>query len=271
MNRGLFTRTFYEIWAAVLMFAAALCVVKGLLSYVIPTLFAEYSDQLLQIEFVQRIIAGLLGADLGGQIGPTTVRSFTWVHPVVLAIVWAQAIALCTRVPAGEIDRGTVDLLIALPVSRWRLFACEAVMWLASGVLLLAAALFGNCVGGLFVAPEFRGSLGLSLSIAANLFCVYAAVGGMVCLVSAASDRRGTAVGVAVGIVLASFLLNFLAQFWPPARQLEALSVLHYYRPLEIVRTAAWPLVDMLILIATTVVLWAVGAIIFVRRDIRTV
>lgn len=77
--------------------------------------------------------------------------------------------------------------------------------------------------------------------------------------------------GIVFGIVLASYLLNSLAQFWGTAKSIAFLSLQNYYRPLLILRETAWPVTDMLVLIAVSAILWTAGVMIFARRDIYTV
>jgi hypothetical protein len=84
------------------------------------------------------------------------------------------------------------------------------------------------------------------------------------------SHRRGRAVAVALAVVLGFSLLNFLAQLWEPARALSFLGVLHYYRPLEILRGEGWPVQAMLTLTAIGATSWCLGALIFTRRDVLT-
>lgn len=270
MNRGLIIKAVREVWPATVLFGLALAGFEALLASIIPTIFAEYSSHLLKIEFVQTFLKGLLGTEIGSALGPDAISSFAWVHPIVLALLWAHEITICTRVPAGEVDRGTIDMLLALPVSRTKLYVCESVVWLGAGLCVVMMGLAGNWIGGRFTAPEFRSAPGQLIMVIANMYCLYIAVGGVACLVSTLSDHRGRAVGVVFGIVLVSFLLNFLAQFWGPAKALSFLSVLNYYRPLAIVRDAGWPVRDMLVLTACGAAFWLAGAIIFARRDICT-
>ena len=72
-------------------------------------------------------------------------------------------------------------------------------------------------------------------------------------------------------VVVMSFLLSFLAQYWEPAKSLSFLSMLHYYKPLLILREAAWPVRDMVTLAACGAVFWLAGGLQFARRDICTV
>jgi len=104
--------------------------------------------------------------------------------------------------------------------------------------------------------------------ILANLFCLYLAVGGVACVVSAASERRGRAVAAVFAVVVASFFLHVLAQFWPRAESFAWLGLLYYYRPVEIVGTGDWPVRDMAVLLGVALLAWGSGGQVFARRDI---
>ncbi len=271
MNRGLLLKSLVDARAVTVLLAVAMLLAEGVLSYVLPTVMQDFSGQLLQVPFFRTIISALLGADIGDTLVPETFIAIAWVHPVVLAILWTHAIVLCTRVPVGEIDRGTIDLLLSLPVSRWQVYVAETVVFLATGLAVLGMCMLGHRLGILSLAPQERPGLGRMMVIAANLYCLYMAVGGLAFLVSAASNRRGRAVAAVFGILLASFLLNFLAQFWSPAQTLSFLSLLNYYQPLPLVRTGQLPVGDMVILTGFAAVTWTTGGVWFARRDVCTV
>lgn len=273
MSRGLIAKAVHETWPATLLFALALAALEALLGYIVPMFFEnyrEFADYWLEIQFIRDMIEALLGTELGDTIGPGLCAPIPWVHMVVLALLWAHGVVICIRMPAGEVDCGTIDVLFGLPVSRTRMYVSETAVWLASGLVVIAAGLLGNLIGGWSTAPELKAAPGPLFMVITNLYCLYVAAGALARLVSACSDRRGRAVAVVFGIVLASFFLNFLAQFWAPAKSVSFLSVLTYYRPLHILRDAAWPVTNMLVLCTTAAVLWLAGAIIFARRDICT-
>ncbi len=256
-----------EVWLTTLIFGLGLIAFEALLSSILPTFF-EDEIQWWRISFVQNIFKAMLGTEIDGEIGPGIIASAAWSHPIVLALVWAHAIIICTRVPAGEVDQGTIDVLLGLPVSRVRLYVSESFVWLLSGMLVMAMAFAGNLIGGW---PESRDRMGETVVVIANLYCLYIAVGGMALLVSSLSDRRGRAVGIVFGIVLLSLLLSFVAQFWEPAKSVLFLSVMNYHRPMLILRDSSWPVADMLTLLGVGAVFWFAGALVFARRDIRTV
>ncbi|MHC4414130.1 MAG: ABC transporter permease subunit [Planctomycetota bacterium] len=277
MNRGLLVKSMREAAAATAILSGALLFVEAILASVLPILWEEFSSQLLQIEFFQTIIKALLGTDLGELLGPEALFAIAWVHPVVLAIIWTHAIVFCTRVPAGEIDRGTIDVLFGLPVSRWRVYLSETVVLVGSGVFLIGMGLLGHRLGIMTAASGQRPPLGPLTAVTANLFCLYLAVAGLASLVSAVCDRRGRAIAVVFAILLASFLLNFLTQFWEPAEMFSFLSLLNYHKPLVVLRAGGgeawggWPLADMAVLVGFGAATWLAGGIWFARRDICTV
>ncbi len=269
--RGIMLKAFHETWPPTLMCGVLLLLVEVVLAYVIPTFQEQFSEALMQIKFVQTFVGAMLGVDASEQLGPEAFTAFAWVHPVVLALVWTHALVSCTRMPAGEIDRGTAELTLTLPVTRWGMLVAETAVWIVAGVLVLALGFVGNQWGGQYVDEALRPQVGRTLLVIANLFCLYLAVGGLSWLVSAASSRRGTALVVVFLFLLGSFLLNFLAQFWHLADRIAFLGILDYYRPMYILRDGTVPWRDMGVLLAVAVAFWIAGGIVFSRRDICTV
>ncbi len=271
MNRGLLNKTLSETWQMSLLIVVGLVAVEALLSFVLPMFHEELTGTLFKLKFMQDKIKALAGTEVIGVLGPASFSAIAWVSPVILALIWAHAIVFCTRLPAGEIDRGTIDVLFGLPVSRWRLYLNETAMWLVYGIILILACLLGNVVGGAAIDADLRLPLGRAVAIMFNLYCLYVAVGGLAWLVSANCDRRGRAVATVFGIVLGSFLLNFLAPYWKYAGHVSFLSLLHYYRPVAILQEGSWPVADMVVLAGVGAACWLVAGLVFARRDICTV
>lgn len=270
MNRGLLAKSLRGVLFLTLLFGVGLGLTEALLARALPRVHEQISAMLSQMAVMQRILQALLGTNVSGRLGPEMIAAFAWVHPVVLALLWAHAIAYCTLVPAGEVDRGTIDMLLGLPVSRWQLYLAGSVVWLAAGVVLMLAAVAGHLIGCRMSDGSTRLASGRLVIVVVNLLSLYLAVGGLAWLVSAMSDRRGRAVGWALAFVLASFLLNFLGQFWPLASRLSFLSLLHYYNPLSIIRDGHWPVGDILVLLGFGGFIWTTGGLVFARRDLAT-
>jgi len=271
MVRGLIVKSFGEVWRATLLFILGLTAFEGLVIYVLAEFQTTLAGPLLQMRFIQTFMRGLLGTDVGQDFGSTFAYALVWVHPVVLALLWGHEITLCTRMPAGEVDRGTIDFLLGLPVTRWQLYLAESVVWLATGAGLIVAGAIGFTIGSRAAGTEPQPEPTRIGIIVLNFFGLYVAVGGLGMLLSAISDRKGRAVAGAFSVVLASFLLNFLAGLWKPADRVAFLSVLTYYKPVEVLRSGTWPLADMAVLVGIGGVFWLAGGVYFNRRDICTV
>ena len=271
MNRGLMLKSIRELLPTTLLCGLTLAAIESVLAYVMPTFAQQFSQQILQVQFIQNVIKAMLGMDTGEALGPEMFTSISWAHPVVLAIVWAHAIVCCTRVPAGEVDRGTIDVLLGLPVSRWEVFSSDTVVWLGSSILVAGTALIGNAIGSALATTAAQPDTGRRLIVLANLLCLCTVVGSFSLLVSALSDRRGPAITIVFAVVLGSFLLNYLGQFWSVAERVSFLSILSYYRPLVVLRDGHWPMKDMAILLTIAIILWSLAGAVFGRRDLCTV
>jgi ABC-2 type transport system permease protein len=271
MTLGIIRKIILETWPQLLGFCLAMFTVGTLLTMLLPQLEQGANQVLSTLPFVRKFLQALLGEELGSTINARTVQSIIWVHPTVLALLWAHEIIFCTRLPAGEIDRGTIDVLLSWPISRRKLFCIESGAWLMSGLLLVLALLCGHLVGRQLKPSSTPHSWQNVLLVTANLYGVYVAVGAAALLLSSLSDRRGRAMAGVFGLVLASFLLNFLVQFWPTAEVLSWLSVLSYYRPSHILATGQVPASNIAVLLVVAATLWLLALEIFARRSISTV
>lgn len=268
MNLGLLRKAALELRWITLLFGGVLFAVEALLAFVVPQITDQFSSQLFQLRFVQGLLRAMLGTELTADAGPGVFLVICWVHPVVLSLAWAHVIVCTTRFPVGELDRGTLDVLLSLPVSRGQVLLAETLAWIGSSATVMALAVAGNLAGSQAAAPADRATPGQLVLVGINLLAVNLAVGGCGWLISAASQRHGKAILVLLGVVLVSFLLSYLGQFWAPARYAAPLSVLYYYQPLLVLRDGAWPWRDLVVLAAAFLLQWLAAYVVLRRRDL---
>ncbi len=271
INVGLLRKTFYELWPTTALFATLLFVFEALVAYVLPLLEEQYPSGLMQMSFVQAFIQAMLGAEVPPELSPMTFSAFAWAHPVILALVWGHPAICCTRVPAGEIDCGTIDILLSLPVGRWQILCNETLVWLIGGAVVLVALAAGNWYGRAQLDDALELPWANVMCVLTSLACLYLAVGGLCYLVAAALDRRGVAITIVFSFLLGSFLLNYLARLWEPAERLAFLSPMHYYRPLAVLQEGVLPGRDIAVLLTAAATTWIAAGIVFARRDVCTV
>jgi len=268
---GLVVKAIRETWRLTALFAIGLAMVLALLTHILPPLQKGLDGLLAALPIVRTLLAVLLGSSADEPITARMMQTVVWVHPVVLALIWGYETALCTRYPAGEIDRGTIDIVFGLPVSRRGVFIAETIVWLLGGVVVFACGAAGHAwVASRRPADVATLEIGDSLKILGNLFAVFVAVGGVAQCVAAWCDRRSTAMLIIFAIVLASFLLHFLAPFWEPARTVVGLSVLHYYQPARILERGL-SVRDLAVLIGVGAAASFAACETVARRDFRAV
>ncbi len=270
MNRAVLLKTLRDAGALTLLLALA---VVGLEMAVIRALLEISKDledlrRWMELPLVRDLMHIVLGSDVLGDLTPTTMATFGLGHPLLWALSWTLLLTIVTGAIAGEVDRGTADLLLTLPISRAAVYASTTVAWVLAAALISFAPLLGLRLGELVCplsAPlHFRQLWPLSV----NLLALNLAVAGVTMMVSSFMSRRAAAVGIVLAGLLFSDLMNLLSQFWDRVRPFAFLGFLHYYRPLPVVRSGELPVSDIAILLAVAAVAWGVGLWYFRRRDI---
>lgn len=256
-----------------------LLVLIGILVFEVMFLRAirEFGDdvraQLLRLPFIRRFIRTLVGADMGDDFTATTLMTIGFVHPVVLTLTWGLLVTHSSRVLAGEVDRGTADMTLSLPISRARYYTGVSFALLLMGLPIFFAPLFGIAIGERIFPLSEPVDLSRLAIISVNFAALFVGIGGLAMMTSAMSDSRGRAIGVVVGVLLASMLVNYLVPFFEEAKldfihYAKYVGVLQYYQPLQVLREGRLPLDDVGVLVAMGLGCWAFGLWRFCRRDI---
>lgn len=270
MNRAVILKTIREHRLILgLVFLSAM-IIAVLVIVALSSAPTNLVTQWLELPLVRNLFRTLLGGDIMNMLNRTGFGAFAFVHPMMLSLVWAFLIVITTGSLTGEIDRGTADLLMSLPVSRLGVYVSISVVVLASGALLAVAPWLGALLCESYGDWDNPIMLGrLALVIVNNLLAIWA-VAGVGLAVSAWTSRRGVAASILFGWLLVSFALNFLAALWEPAKPLARLSLMEYFLPLIIVREAELDFGHLTVLGIIAIAGWIIGAVVFVRRDIRT-
>ena len=248
----------------------------GLVAFVIMFVWAmlNMGTQILefvaQFPFIRKIFEMGFGINVDGDVSMNILFAVVFTHAVVLALTWTVIIAATTRVTAGEIERGTADMLLSLPVNRTEVYISTTLAWVLIAGILSACPVGGIGIAAQVFETEEAVELSKYLAPALNFCCLNLAVGGISSLISCCLNRRGLAVGTTVAALLTSAVLTFLEPFIEFIKTIRFLSLLNYFRPVDIVRTGEWPMSQMLTLVILGTVAWTAGLILFARKDIPT-
>ncbi len=241
-----------------------LAVLGGYFMWIFPTFSKTLDFQSLLDKFPPGIKALIGGSmiDLSSPSGFLNVELFPLMLPLVLS---AFAVGLASGATAGEEARGTLDLLLAEPVQRWRVLTEKAI------ALALATAVVAAC---LFVGIEVAViALGLDLPtanvVAGILLAILLALGfGAITLALAAlTGNRARSIGVMAALIIASYFVNALAPLVDVLNSIRGLSLFYYYIGNDPIRNGI-DIGHALVLGAIALVAFGLALVAFERRDL---
>lgn len=173
------------------------------------------------------------------------------------------------NVTANDEDSGALDVLLSLPVARWRIVLettlAYGVMSVGISLVAFAGLMTGNVLAPIGIEVGTRRLLeGVLNFIPGAIFFLAFTV-----FVGALVRRRSTAATIAGVFVVASYLIDSIARAanTPAAESIRKFSVFAYYNGATVLKTGLiWH--DVLLLLGMSVVLVAVAMFLFQRRDI---
>jgi ABC-2 type transport system permease protein len=172
--------------------------------------------------------------------------SIGYVHPLTQTILCIWAIGRAAGAIAGEIDRGTMELLLAQPISRSKVLAAHLSIDAVAIPILCLSMWVGTFVGTWLVGlrdhvnPLLRTDSGRFVPALLNVAALVFAVSGVTMWLSAAGRFRSRVLGLAVLLALLQFLVNVIGQLWSVLETCRPFTVFYYYQPQAIILDLAW-------------------------------
>lgn len=206
-----------------------------------------------------------IAPNLQAAFGLQDYLAFSWFHPVFLGLGAAFVVARATDALAGEVDRGSIYLVLSRPLPRWTLVAGKSLeMILGAGCMAVAG--WAGLAFGVTVAFGEPQVLARYLPVVPLAWGLFAALGAGAMVISSVTSRTSLAGGLAAAWTLVAFVLDVI----PPLAQspLAWLNPWHYYFPQEVVATGQmdWPALAILAL--WTLLATGAAAFLFDRRDL---
>jgi ABC-2 type transport system permease protein len=226
-----------------------------------------------------KIILALAGGE-GIRIQvPQDMLSISYVHPLTQIILCVWAIGRAAGAVAGEIDRGTMELLLAQPIARPRVLLAHFLVDVLTIPLLCLGIWSGTLLGTWWIGlwePCNSDSIVNPLVFAPalmNVAVLLFAISGYTIWLSACGRFRGRVLGLAVLLTLVQFLVNVVGQLLDFFEPLRPFTVFYYYQPQQIILHSdwagswhVWEQLGVLFLVGGVGYLGALWS--FVRRDL---
>jgi ABC-2 type transport system permease protein len=233
----------------------------------IPVIYSAFSDVFRTMVDSGVIPEELMNFGSGSLFDLPGAITLGLQHPLALAMVGIFAVGASATAIAGERARGTLEVLLARPISRLTLYVSILVALLVSVIVVLAAIL-GGMVGGAVVqgvADEI--DMGLMPLVALNGFGLWAAFTTFGLATSVSFDRPGPAIGLSLAYVLVNYFLEILGSLWTDVAWSQEYSLFHHFNPGEIL-TGELAAIDLVIVFAAALLPVIYAIVIFPRRDL---
>jgi ABC-2 type transport system permease protein len=258
---------FLHLWRANRWRLAIVAIALTLWGSLLPIVFDAFGAQfeaLMDSGVIPSQFASFGGGDIFSLAGSI---SLGFIHPIAVGLILVFAVGFAGAAIAGERQRGTLEVLLARPVSRRGVYLTAlAASALFVGVTVLALTI-GTLGGAGLVGRVGELGLGNLPVLWLNAFLLFAAFAAISLAASVSFDRLTPAIGLSLAVVLVAYFLDVIGQLWPDAAFLQPYSLFHYLDARAALSGLADP-ADFAILAA--VIAGAVGyaLVVFPRRDL---
>jgi ABC-2 type transport system permease protein len=262
MNWRFLRSEFALRWRSVLWWSIAMVVLALFVDVFYPSvrdapgldeLFAELPES----------VQPLLGAvDFTSPEGYLLGQSYLFFIPAVLLVF---AIGRGASTIAGEEEDGTLDLLLAQPISRTSVFVQKSLVLVVAIVILSVATLIPTLLVGPALGLDVPPGHLVAVTAAMAVFVVFFAM--LTMAVSAGSGRRLWGVTVAAGVGFVTYLVDGLGQNITWLEALRPATPWYWYNATDaVVAGQVWP--GIAVLLAAALVVGAIGLGFFNRRTL---
>jgi ABC-2 type transport system permease protein len=260
--RNVFTKTLWDARRSLIGWALSIAAVGAMYAAFWPTVNTPEMQRAMA-SYPKAMLEAFNYNDLASAAGYVGSSVYGLLIPLLVAVF---AIAYGTRAVAGDEEAGTLDLLLAHPVSRTamavqRLAALATALVVISFVLWLAMrAITGPAKLGDISAVELAAA---SLQLVLFGLCI----GALAFAIGAATGRKAAAIGGAAGVTVLAYLANGVFPQVEGLAWTRSGSPWHWYAGGEPLKHGL-QVGDSLLLLGTAAVLVTLGTWAFNRRDL---
>jgi ABC-2 type transport system permease protein len=234
---------------------------------ILPVIYDSFGVQFQKL-FDSGIIPPQFAQFGGGDIFSLTGSvALGFIHPLAVGLCLVFAVGFPGAAIAGERQRGTLEVLLARPISRRRAYLTAAAAGALFIGIVVAALTLGALLGSTITGRVEELGAGNLPVLWLNGALLYWAFGAVALAASASFDRLTPALGLALAFVLVSYFLEALGSLWPDAAFLREYSLFHYLDA-RAALTGLSDARDFEILGAVIAVAVAYALVVFPRRDL---
>jgi len=191
------------------------------------------------------------------------IEYFSMVWPIILIIL---IITYASSAIAGEIEQGTIEVLLAQPISRTKLFLAKYF----SGLMMIALCIIFTVFPASLIAQAYNIEMSLSnLYMLAILGLLFGwAIHSLTFMFSSIFSTRGNPTFIIAGIMIIMYVLNILASIKESAESMKYFSYFYYFDYSKAIIDSQINAVSLWVFIGSIILFSLIGWIYFLKRDI---
>jgi ABC-2 type transport system permease protein len=188
-------------------------------------------------------------------------------EPLVLLLYMLFAVGVPTALLAGEVQRGTMELILSRQTAKTHVYICAGLITIIGMYALVLVMFLGTVVSTNLYEFDQQVPLYSFFKLAVNGGILASAAGG-IALLAAACFRRGMAVSLTVTYLVINYFIMIITQWWPRMKWLDPVTIFNYVDGARIFNESAWPVSDICVLLSILLVSAVLGGVIWWRRDL---
>jgi ABC-2 type transport system permease protein len=271
LNRALWVRTLSDAKGLILGCAAVLLAFFWVSVWMLSMVQLVKLPKLLT-EFLPSWMQGMVPIPIEAVGTYEGILSLSYMDPVVLFTLTVYAIARGSDIVSGQLDRGTLEMLLAQPLRRITVFVTHAAVTLGGAALLAAACLLGSFVGLSLVRLPDPVTTATFIPAAFNLFALTFFLAGLTSVVSSCQRYRWQTISWVGGFYIVELIVKIVSRSSPKLQWLAHWTFFGAFEP-SVLATAKEDVLALSlryngILLAMGLAAYVLAALIFCRRDL---
>jgi ABC-2 type transport system permease protein len=188
-------------------------------------------------------------------------------HPIGIGLVAIFAIGAAANAVAGEREQGTLEVLLARPLSRRRFYTSVGAGVKIAVAFVLAFLLLGQLISILLLGVDDEVNIAYFPLVWVVGLLMWGAFAAFALAASVSFDRRAPALALSLAYLGVNYFFEILGTFLPDLEWTQEYSLFHHFNPGEILTGNLDP-VDIVIFAVALVlpIIWAL--VVFPRRDL---
>ena len=187
------------------------------------------------LNLLPNFVQPLLGVPLKDLATITGRLTFLYVHLVTLLVMISWALGRGSDAISGGIAKGTLELVLTLPVRRTTVVLIPAAVATVGCVVLAFSVWVGSWIGVTVVGFRDEVSLRQFLPGVVNLAALGFCLGGITSLVSSFDHDRWRTIWLSGGIFVLASIVKLVSRLWGAGEWLKYLSFLSVFEPQQLI------------------------------------